>query len=277
MKKLFTLIVVALAMCSSNAFGNVVFGNNTLSTSGEVTSSIIKSGKVTFDVETNTLTFDNVEIDGYMYINGETGTPFTLNLIGDNTFINSASSCPISIANCNMIISSTCDGTIKFEGTRKQGFEQYNNSPVTLTIKDCSVEVTGPTYGLLGFMNGANTAVLDLVVDNASLSCNSTSGASYATGLTGVKSVTLKDCVLKEPTEYHLNNGTGDLYYFDENGSRKVYHGPFIVEKQQTSTKIDKTVSSVAQRNEIFNINGQRLSAPTKGLNIIGGKKVVVK
>jgi hypothetical protein len=28
---------------------------------------------------------------------------------------------------------------------------------------------------------------------------------------------------------------------------------------------------------EVYNLNGQRLASPRKGLNIIGGKKVVIK
>ena len=36
-------------------------------------------------------------------------------------------------------------------------------------------------------------------------------------------------------------------------------------------------VKSIESKGEIFNLNGQRLAQPTKGLNIIGGKKVMVK
>ena len=37
------------------------------------------------------------------------------------------------------------------------------------------------------------------------------------------------------------------------------------------------TAKAVAEKGEIFNIAGQKLVAPTKGINIIGGKKVLVK
>ena len=38
-----------------------------------------------------------------------------------------------------------------------------------------------------------------------------------------------------------------------------------------------ETVKSMKSENSIFNLNGQRLAQPTKGLNIIGGKKFMVK
>lgn len=38
-----------------------------------------------------------------------------------------------------------------------------------------------------------------------------------------------------------------------------------------------KTLKSMNAAGDIFNMNGQRLAQPTKGLNIIGGKKVLVK
>ena len=37
------------------------------------------------------------------------------------------------------------------------------------------------------------------------------------------------------------------------------------------------TTKAVAEKSEVFNIAGQKLVAPMKGINIIGGKKVLVK
>jgi hypothetical protein len=38
-----------------------------------------------------------------------------------------------------------------------------------------------------------------------------------------------------------------------------------------------ETVKTEMSENSIFNLNGQRLAQPKKGLNIIGGKKVMMK
>jgi len=49
-----------------------------------------------------------------------------------------------------------------------------------------------------------------------------------------------------------------------------------LLTKKGTATAIN-TTKTVAAKNEVFNLAGQRLSAPMKGFNIIGGKKVLVK
>ncbi len=49
---------------------------------------------------------------------------------------------------------------------------------------------------------------------------------------------------------------------------------------EQTTTYIDDITVDDQRENDveaIFNLNGQRLNAPRKGLNIINGRKVVVK
>ena len=62
------------------------------------------------------------------------------------------------------------------------------------------------------------------------------------------------------------NNKTATIFYLDN-----------IVFEIDPTTDI-KTVSTGNQRNDaIFNLSGQTLSKPQKGINIIGGKKVMVK
>ena len=51
-------------------------------------------------------------------------------------------------------------------------------------------------------------------------------------------------------------------------------------EGEQTTTYIDNITvedNRESQVEGIFNLNGQRLDAPQKGINIINGKKVVIK
>ena len=43
------------------------------------------------------------------------------------------------------------------------------------------------------------------------------------------------------------------------------------------STGIENMASEDASKTSVFNFNGERLSVPSKGLNIIDGKKVMVK
>jgi hypothetical protein len=41
--------------------------------------------------------------------------------------------------------------------------------------------------------------------------------------------------------------------------------------------KLEKNWNSQSKVHKIFNLSGQQLKAPQKGINIINGKKVVVK
>ena len=50
----------------------------------------------------------------------------------------------------------------------------------------------------------------------------------------------------------------------------------YLLLTKGTATAINST-KAVAVKNEVFNIAGQKLAAPQKGFNIIGGKKVLVK
>ena len=49
-------------------------------------------------------------------------------------------------------------------------------------------------------------------------------------------------------------------------------------EGEATGIEIMRNVDNEMMRNEIiYNLNGQKLSAPRKGINIINGRKVIVK
>ena len=45
----------------------------------------------------------------------------------------------------------------------------------------------------------------------------------------------------------------------------------------KTSTGIKQPKTTLGRQSPIYNISGQRLKTPQKGVNIIGGKKVIVK
>ena len=71
--------------------------------------------------------------------------------------------------------------------------------------------------------------------------------------------------------------------YFTYDDSRIPMAREFVMdfgEGEQTTTYIDNITvedNRESQVEGIFNLNGQRLDAPQKGINIINGKKVVIK
>jgi hypothetical protein len=56
--------------------------------------------------------------------------------------------------------------------------------------------------------------------------------------------------------------------------SNELFTGEFETE----TTGIEETIyNKVEAKTDIYNLQGQRLSSPQKGLNIVNGKKVYVK
>jgi hypothetical protein len=51
----------------------------------------------------------------------------------------------------------------------------------------------------------------------------------------------------------------------------------YVVNIKSTASGIKSMVSSTAKNNDCYNLNGQRVMQPRKGLYIVGGKKVVMK
>lgn len=60
----------------------------------------------------------------------------------------------------------------------------------------------------------------------------------------------------------------------------ETFYGEEQTFRTEVATGIEETIAEPVQRavpQGIYNLSGQRLSAPQKGLNIINGKKVLVK
>ena len=59
---------------------------------------------------------------------------------------------------------------------------------------------------------------------------------------------------------------------------KTVQEEAYVVSINGTTTGIEEvTTDSDASDTPVYNLRGQRLTAPQKGINIIGGKKLVVK
>ena len=75
-----------------------------------------------------------------------------------------------------------------------------------------------------------------------------------------------------------INVKAGASYKLYCRGSKLGFYG-FTFEWKNNVNGIYSTTTDIKKQNNshIYNINGQRLSSPTKGINIIGGKKVVIQ
>ena len=50
-----------------------------------------------------------------------------------------------------------------------------------------------------------------------------------------------------------------------------------VADGDDISTGIDNIKANDAQNGEVYNLNGQRIAQPTKGLYIVNGKKIIIK
>ena len=91
-----------------------------------------------------------------------------------------------------------------------------------------------------------------------------------------------KDNKLYKPSKktwVHATHAYFDHYWNDDISMAREFVMDFG-EGEQTTTYIDNITvedNRESQVEGIFNLNGQRLDAPQKGINIINGKKVVIK
>ena len=77
---------------------------------------------------------------------------------------------------------------------------------------------------------------------------------------------------VKDGVVLGLKEGTTDIVVRTDNGLEDWCYVTVIDPSGIYDVSADESASSA-----VFSLSGQRLSAPRKGLNIIGGKKVMVK
>jgi len=77
-------------------------------------------------------------------------------------------------------------------------------------------------------------------------------------------------CRRPDPSLAYPNNEYG-------HGEIDAYRGLLYLIGADGIEKISRQHSGECQRPKIYNLGGQRLSVPMKGINIIGGRKVIVK
>ena len=182
----------------------------------------ILSGKASYDPETTTLTLDNVKVEKQDadFLRCYNIPNLKIVLVGKN------------IANTKGNTLYWGNGNVEISGrgsltARSGSYTAIANDdkPSTLTIKDCTLDVRGNDYSIVGYHNGDNTESLTLVVDNATVKVKgATGGWGWKTsGIDGLKAYELRNCYISTPgvkfgkvyknTYYELVGTDGDTYY----------------------------------------------------------------
>ncbi len=129
------------------------------------------------------------------------------------------------------------------------------------------------------------------ISQHAFLGCESLTSIVLPSTITFISPLSFLDCnnlksvTTKSPIPIDLYNDTfevfGDLHVPEgckESYSKSPIWKNFTIVDGTETTGIDNISSPITQHpTPIFNLSGQSLSAPRKGVNIINGKKVVIK
>lgn len=188
------------------------------------------------------------------------------------------------------------DASAQTELSNGSLFAMNNNlTELILPEKVKTVNITGNKFDLASLYEIAQKVttltsasmqdmeIAETIDGNIDLSAQATLGEKNST----IKWFTEDGTELVEGTDYTVANG---VYTFIKEQTAKIYATLQNTEAlPKLTTAIKTTLANVAvaaaindmkaerTRAAIFNLAGQRLDAPQKGLNIIGGKKVMMK
>ena len=285
MKTRFFLLLTALACMSMQTSAWVIIP--TIEESKTLTSaenSDIKSGTITWDKDTKTVTFDNVTIE--ITRSGEHFTitgygDVTLKLIGDNV-IKSKSYVAFyhQVIGVVTITSDDGKGSLTCEGT--EGI-YVSDSNAELVINNCQVKATGTDGGGINGDGWNKNNFKKLTINNADVTAKGTPGDRQYGSISWVDEIELIDCSYKSPSSVSfsvLTIDVGDNAYavggLTTGDATKFTTDEVVI--QRKSTGISSVVSdSPADSNQYYTLDGQRILQPQqKGVYIHNGKKMMI-
>jgi len=147
----------------------------------------VTQGTITYDNSTKTLTLNNVKFDktGDKNIIKSSIAGLIIEVVGENSL--KANAYSLIDLNSNSTIQGS--GTLNVENSRDDFGINVDGNSITLTIKDCNLNVISPKGGIRG------TGSESLVFNNPTVSAKGTSTGS----ITGFKNVSFIDCFISKP------------------------------------------------------------------------------
>lgn len=234
-----------------------------------ITGDGIYRGKVSYDVTTHTLTLDNAVIgpSGTGCIEGEGDNEpndLTFRLIGENQLVEGYETAFYWWTSLSLTFVSE-DGTGSLttaqpfgEHSRVYGPSTVAGNLVEFTIDNCTVEV----QDLWVYENGT------LTVKN-----NGTLKVLY--GIHGFKTRHFDDNIAVLQPEGAWWSTNGNLMVGEEPSS--TYAEDVVIGPLTDNPSSIGTIVATRTDGSVYNLQGQRVERPAKGLYIVNGKKVVVK
>ena len=228
----------------------------------------IGGGTAKWDKANATLTLDGINVESHKgsFIWCENIPNLKIVLAGNNT------------VNCTGNILFFREGNVEISGTgsltaRTTGniaIQQNAESPNTLTIKDCMLDVQGAENSIVGYRNGPNTAALSLVVDKATLKVKgATGGWGWKTpGIDGLKAYELRGCHIETPGVRlgERYEGSGYQLLGEDNDT---YYGEVSIVPGEATAISQPAASATATVSVIYTPDGRSHRQMQQGVNIV--------
>ncbi|KGF36354.1 hypothetical protein [Hoylesella buccalis] len=227
--------------------------NNAVNTTNDatLTGAWLKSGNVSWNATTKTLTLDNAKIEniaGY-YTLLVSGLDITIKLIGSSD-MNATTMEGVRLMNSKTTI--TGGGTLKVNA----GFTAvYLHHDATLTIDGCTVDIDGRLEGWgSGDEKDKNN---HLVVKNATLK---------ATSVRRLSSITLTACKMQSPDGGKIGEDEFGKFVATADGSEAQN---VVIVPDKTASIARANVENGCEAKAIYSMDGHLRSTLGKGINIV--------
>lgn len=161
-----------------------------------------------------------------------------------------------------------------------------NGENVSMTLADASTIVAGKPYLVKANNNGDVLSATNVTLSGEGVQASSVTDGGYTVNYVGTYVDAILNAetaggnafIVKDNALYHVaNTGTVGAYraYFTVTADTPVKALNFVFDELPTA--INAVEAAQNEKAEIYNLAGQRLNKAQKGVNIINGKKVLVK
>ncbi len=161
-----------------------------------------------------------------------------------------------------------------------------NGENVSMTLADASTIEAGKPYLVKAINNGDVLSATNVTLPGADIKASSATAGGYTVNYVGTYAgITVNDGTAGGNAFVVKNNG---IYHVNSDVSVGAYRAYFTVVAEtpvkalifdfdELPTAINAVEAAQNEKAEIYNLAGQRLNKAQKGVNIINGKKVLVK
>ncbi|MCR4852129.1 MAG: leucine-rich repeat domain-containing protein [Prevotella sp.] len=235
----------------------------------------VDAGSATYDPATKTLTLDNVSITtnyNDVYCIKNEGVERLQIVVKGRCKLHSNAAAIVAESSPLIIMGS---GKLEVVSVYEEGIRLAYG--VCMKIEDADVTIKGAG----AIMGDDDNRAGDITIKNSTLYADSDVGATGTRPMTisGIRSFRLVDC---NYTLHEDNSSYNPAYFWYYNGyvsydDVKYYGVIYITPDEDVATDIAQPQAASQPTDAIYNLQGQRVEKPTRGIYIKNGRKVIVR